>query len=283
MADRFSVRGEAADSVAEYIKYRHIVGNADGGRLLTDAEYTAFKRERGIVDDGPVRAVGPPPQPSEEEVMAIYEQRYQARRKAERSRLRPGEAPPQRYAIALNMPPMHLMDALAADEAAGMDPAPRMPWDEVDPTESRALSHRHGRPRGQAHPVPSTTTSRSSRLPLAQSEPAGRRSHRGQTQSRRGKDAGDDDAESRPREPARLSVGDRVVVVSKRGTVTEPGCLRFLGPTAFGAHDEVWAGVELDDDTGRNDGSMQGQRYFTCNLNHGLFVKPDRIRRESRN
>lgn len=39
MADRFSVRGEAADSVAEYIKYREIVGNADGGRLLTDEEY----------------------------------------------------------------------------------------------------------------------------------------------------------------------------------------------------------------------------------------------------
>jgi hypothetical protein len=36
----------------------------------------AFKAERGIVDDGPARAVAPT-QPSEAEVMAIYEQRYQ--------------------------------------------------------------------------------------------------------------------------------------------------------------------------------------------------------------
>eukprot|EP00035_Acanthoeca_spectabilis_P010031 m.177105 g.177105 ORF g.177105 m.177105 type:complete len:50 (+) comp14906_c0_seq10:87-236(+) len=38
--DRFSVRREAADSVAEYLRYREIVGDEDGGKLFTEEEYT---------------------------------------------------------------------------------------------------------------------------------------------------------------------------------------------------------------------------------------------------
>lgn len=39
MASRFTVRGEAADSVAEYLRYRQIVGDADGGVPFTEKEY----------------------------------------------------------------------------------------------------------------------------------------------------------------------------------------------------------------------------------------------------
>ena len=27
---------------------------------------------------------------------------------------------------------------------------------------------------------------------------------------------------------------------------------------------------------GKNDGSVQGKRYFNCKTNHGLFVKPEK-------
>ncbi|MCJ1283481.1 hypothetical protein MMC26_002810 [Xylographa opegraphella] len=48
--------------------------------------------------------------------------------------------------------------------------------------------------------------------------------------------------------------------------------VRFLGNTHFAAGD--WMGVELSDATGKNDGSVQGQRYFDCKSGHGMFVRP---------
>ncbi|KLU89556.1 dynactin ro-3, partial [Magnaporthiopsis poae ATCC 64411] len=50
------------------------------------------------------------------------------------------------------------------------------------------------------------------------------------------------------------------------------GVIRFVGRTSFSQGD--WVGVELDDDTGKNDGSVQGERYFDCPLGHGMFVRP---------
>ncbi|KAL8380709.1 hypothetical protein RB595_005134 [Gaeumannomyces hyphopodioides] len=50
------------------------------------------------------------------------------------------------------------------------------------------------------------------------------------------------------------------------------GVIRFVGRTSFAQGD--WVGVELDDDSGKNDGSVQGERYFDCPLGHGMFVRP---------
>lgn len=50
------------------------------------------------------------------------------------------------------------------------------------------------------------------------------------------------------------------------------GVIRFVGRTSFAQGD--WVGVELDDGTGKNDGSVQGERYFDCPLGHGMFVRP---------
>lgn len=62
-----------------------------------------------------------------------------------------------------------------------------------------------------------------------------------------------------------LQIGARVAVGKKPGTV------RFIGATKFAAGE--WFGVELDDSSGKNDGSHDGVAYFACPIDHGVFVR----------
>ena len=48
------------------------------------------------------------------------------------------------------------------------------------------------------------------------------------------------------------------------------GTLRYCGPAEFAAG--IWAGIELDDAGGKNDGSIGGISYFQCPKNHGNFI-----------
>ena len=54
--------------------------------------------------------------------------------------------------------------------------------------------------------------------------------------------------------------------------------IRFLGSPQFAAGE--WIGLQLDDGSGKNDGAVQGQRYFDCPPGHGMFVKPAAVRVE---
>ncbi len=68
-----------------------------------------------------------------------------------------------------------------------------------------------------------------------------------------------------------LSEGRKVLLSDGREAV-----IRFAGQTSFAAG--VWVGIELADDSGKNDGSVQGERYFECPLGHGMFVRPTSLK-----
>ncbi|XP_027130440.1 dynactin subunit 1 isoform X9 [Larimichthys crocea] len=68
-----------------------------------------------------------------------------------------------------------------------------------------------------------------------------------------------------------VKVGSLVEVIGKgqRGTVA------YIGNTLFASG--KWVGVILDEAKGKNDGTVQGKRYFTCEENHGIFVRQSQI------
>ncbi|UYV73088.1 CLIP1 [Cordylochernes scorpioides] len=66
-----------------------------------------------------------------------------------------------------------------------------------------------------------------------------------------------------------LTVGVNVFVNNEIGVV------RYVGPVDFA--EGTWLGIELRSSKGRNDGTVQGRRYFTCRPNHGLLVRPSRV------
>ncbi|KAL1953970.1 hypothetical protein VTO42DRAFT_1886 [Malbranchea cinnamomea] len=51
--------------------------------------------------------------------------------------------------------------------------------------------------------------------------------------------------------------------------------IRFIGTTQFAPGD--WIGIELDEPTGKNDGSVQGERYFECEPGYGMFIRPSAV------
>lgn len=83
----------------------------------------------------------------------------------------------------------------------------------------------------------------------------------------------------------RQSLGRRVLYIELRNNVVveTSGILRYYGElrVCYLSHQfkgEVLcrAGVELDQPEGKNDGSLEGVRYFMCPPNRGLFCPPYR-------
>ena len=68
--------------------------------------------------------------------------------------------------------------------------------------------------------------------------------------------------------PGPMRVGDRVLVDSSKGMLA--GRLRFLGHTDFAPG--YWAGVELDEPVGKNDGSVAGKRYVNFVIYYVLIT-----------
>ncbi|KAJ5156505.1 hypothetical protein N7492_009308 [Penicillium capsulatum] len=102
-------------------------------------------------------------------------------------------------------------------------------------------------------------------------------------------------------EKDRAEVASRGIALSQRAIIlpSSPphlrrGTIRFVGPVptipVSGPGREleqdgqlpaelqpIWVGIELDEPTGKNDGSVGGQRYFECLDKRGAFVKPEKI------
>ncbi|KAJ9123331.1 hypothetical protein QFC22_001530 [Naganishia vaughanmartiniae] len=66
------------------------------------------------------------------------------------------------------------------------------------------------------------------------------------------------------------AVGSRVRVSAGDGTV------RWTGTNPDFAVGK-WVGVQLDEPNGKNDGSVQGKQYFSCQPKHGVFVRPSQV------
>jgi dynactin 1 len=67
-----------------------------------------------------------------------------------------------------------------------------------------------------------------------------------------------------------LAVGQTVELADGRIAV-----VRFIGQPHFATGD--WVGVELEDGSGKNDGSVQGERYFDCQMGRGMFLRPSAV------
>ncbi|GFQ84695.1 centrosome-associated protein 350 [Trichonephila clavata] len=70
-----------------------------------------------------------------------------------------------------------------------------------------------------------------------------------------------------------FNINDRVNIIGKKST----GTIAFIGTTHFS--DGLWIGVILDGPNGRNNGSYDGTRYFKCDKNHGIFVRPCQVKK----
>ncbi|CAJ0579579.1 unnamed protein product, partial [Mesorhabditis spiculigera] len=75
--------------------------------------------------------------------------------------------------------------------------------------------------------------------------------------------------------PVDFSVGDRCEV-RLPGNMPRRGNVAFIGAVEFAPG--TWVGIKYDDAVGKNNGSVQGVKYFTCADNHGGFVRPDAVK-----
>ncbi|KAI0792241.1 CAP Gly-rich domain-containing protein [Abortiporus biennis] len=92
-----------------------------------------------------------------------------------------------------------------------------------------------------------------------------------------GRFAEGEESKSKPIPELNIPLGSRCEVETAEEGFHKRGTVRFVGPTKFGTGEGIWVGIEYDEPIGKNDGSVQGERYFECKPKFGVFVRPDRV------
>ncbi|XP_078713613.1 uncharacterized protein LOC144933034 isoform X3 [Lampetra fluviatilis] len=123
---------------------------------------------------------------------------------------------------------------------------------------------------------PTTTMSGTSAKPPAAGHVPGTSSptHTDSTRAKLSKAAPTDDGDSEERDEFidDFIIGERVWVNGSK-----PGHIQYLGETQFAPGQ--WAGIVLDEATGKNDGAVSGVRYFMCEAGRGIFTRPSKLSR----
>ncbi|KAK6341102.1 hypothetical protein TWF696_009403 [Orbilia brochopaga] len=72
-----------------------------------------------------------------------------------------------------------------------------------------------------------------------------------------------------------IKVGARCIVGDN--STERRGQVAYVGQVDKIPQGGVWVGVRLDEPTGKNDGSIEGMKFFDAQKNHGIFVRPSRV------
>lgn len=73
-----------------------------------------------------------------------------------------------------------------------------------------------------------------------------------------------------------MKIGDRCQVSGEDETaVKKLGTIKFIGETKF--QPGLWVGIQYDEPLGKNNGTVQGEKYFTCPPKYGGFVRPVKV------
>ncbi|WPK25673.1 hypothetical protein PUMCH_002998 [Australozyma saopauloensis] len=75
---------------------------------------------------------------------------------------------------------------------------------------------------------------------------------------------------------ASMKVGDRCRIINIGGE--RRGEVKYIGKIpALDEGKKPWVGVEFDEPVGKNDGSLDGVRYFNAKPGYGSFVTPNKV------
>jgi len=82
-----------------------------------------------------------------------------------------------------------------------------------------------------------------------------------------------------------LKVDDAVKVSRASPKPSLEGIVAYLGPVKFGDRGSDWVGIRLTGSSigsGKNDGVIQGHRYFRCPKQCGIFVRKNKVKKKKR-